>query len=79
MLLRHHASKNEDVFNGRGLQESDCAMKLMFVLLLKVSSHVAGEVDQWLGTLAALPEDPDLCLSRQMVVHSYLYFQFWRM
>lgn len=46
MLLYHHATKNEDVFNGRGLQESDCAMELMFVLLLKVSSHVAGEVGQ---------------------------------
>lgn len=46
-------------------------MELMFVLLLKVSSRVAGEIDQWLGTLPAVAEDPDLCLSSQMVVHSY--------
>lgn len=48
------------------------AKELMFVLLLKVSSRVAGEIDQWLETLAALAEDPDLCLSSHMVVHSYL-------
>lgn len=38
------------------------AMELMFVLLLKVSSHVAGEIDQWLWTLAAL-QRTQICVS----------------